>query len=585
MANLKRFLSIDTFVTYGGNFLKVHHRFPLTLLSSFLATAFIIYSIYNDDDRVFQKLQPSIFNFYLGIPLFLAVEISKKRKWINPIFSYSLAFVILIAYFFFAEPQTVFGENKSFYFRTITLGLIFHLAVSVIPFLKTKGSNGFWQFNKSLFIAILTAFLYSITLFGGLSLALLAIENLFEVSIPDKSYGYLFVLINLYINTTLFLSHLPSLEEIDQDSSYPKGLKLFTQYVLLPLVGIYLLILLGYETKIILHWNLPKGWVSYLVLASAIFGILAFLLLYPLKNSSSWIRRYNTLYYWILLPLILLMFVAIYVRINQYGVTEPRYYVAILSVWLLFISLYFILSSKDDIRIIPLSLVIIGLISAYGPFSSFEVAKRNQTKRFMELLTKHNLIQHGKLTSSGGISLNARESEVFSSSLEHLSESEPEIMIDLLEGELADKFRTSDLHTRQFLVRTHLDFKETKINQSQSISINRKKSLIENAYSAHYIIEVNTFGKIWKEDANLDEMKVTLKQSKSMNLIVSIEKEELLFDYSSIQEQGSSPETNEVSYRATSKSWKAVLVIDSFYRSSEQDEGSMSGKIYLIKKI
>ena len=98
-------------------------------------------------------------------------------------------------------------------------------------------------------------------------------------------------------------------------------------------------ILIAYESKIIFEWSLPKGWVSIMVLASAIFGILAFLLIHPLKKDNKWIQSFSNLYYWILLPLVVLMLVAIYVRIKQYGITEPRYFVALLAIWLLGISL------------------------------------------------------------------------------------------------------------------------------------------------------------------------------------------------------------------------------------------------------
>src|SRR5690606_2441093 len=113
----------------------------------------------------------------------------------------------------------------------------------------------------------------------------------------------------------LFVGNIPDLHVTDREENFPKGLRLFTQYVLLPLVALYVLILLGYEVKIIVQRTLPKGWVSYLVLCSGIFGILAFLLVYPLKESTVWVRRFNRYFYWLLIPLILLMMVAIYTRI------------------------------------------------------------------------------------------------------------------------------------------------------------------------------------------------------------------------------------------------------------------------------
>jgi hypothetical protein len=53
-------------------------------------------------------------------------------------------------------------------------------------------------------------------------------------------------------------------------SDYPQGLKIMTQYVLLPLVTLYLLILYAYLAKVIFTAHWPSGWVAYLVLAATL---------------------------------------------------------------------------------------------------------------------------------------------------------------------------------------------------------------------------------------------------------------------------------------------------------------------------
>ena len=111
--------------------------------------------------------------------------------------------------------------------------------------------------------------------------------------------------------------------------NYPKGLKNFTQYVLLPLISLYLVILICYEAKILVTLSLPVGWVSYLVLVFAIFGILSFLLVHPIATQTAnlWMRTFNRWFYFLLIPLLGLLFWAILYRINLYGFTHERYYV------------------------------------------------------------------------------------------------------------------------------------------------------------------------------------------------------------------------------------------------------------------
>ncbi len=159
-----------------------------------------------------------------------------------------------------------------------------------------------------------------------------------------------------------------------------------------------MIILYAYEGKILLAWDLPKGWVSNLVLLSAVAGILAFLLLHPLKQTTDWVRRFNKAYYVALVPLVGLLFVAIYVRINEYGVTEPRYFVATLAVWLLGIVLYFLFSRADNIKIIPISLFVLCMLSIVGPWGAFSASDRSQLNRLYRVLETNKWLKNGKIS-------------------------------------------------------------------------------------------------------------------------------------------------------------------------------------------
>lgn len=90
------------------------------------------------------------------------------------------------------------------------------------------------------------------------------------------------------------------------------------------------------------------------------------------------------------------MFVAIYIRIDAYGITENRYYVSLLGVWLSTISIYFIFSNKKDIRIIPITLIISGLISVYSPIGASQSSKRNQVRRLENAIQEYKNISEVK---------------------------------------------------------------------------------------------------------------------------------------------------------------------------------------------
>jgi len=192
---------------------------------------------------------------------------------------------------------------------------------------------------------------------------------------------------------------VPDINSLDSRTTYPNALKIFTQYVLIPLATVYVFILMAYEIKIILQWELPKGLVSTLILGYAVFGILSLLLVYPVKDQdkNKWIKTYSRNFYYLLIPLIGLLIWDVLARVIDYGITEERYFIIILATRLTFIVAYFLSSKRQNITIIPLSLCFVALLSAYGPQGAFETAKRSKTAELRHLFKKNNAIAGDRL--------------------------------------------------------------------------------------------------------------------------------------------------------------------------------------------
>ena len=74
-----------------------------------------------------------------------------------------------------------------------------------------------------------------------------ALKLLFDVSIHEELYVEIWIVTIGFFNTWFFVSGIPDdFDQLDTIYEYPKGLKIFSQYVLLPLLGLYLLILYSY---------------------------------------------------------------------------------------------------------------------------------------------------------------------------------------------------------------------------------------------------------------------------------------------------------------------------------------------------
>ncbi len=337
----------------------------------------------------------------LGLPLFTALTcFAEKEGWSKQknLLIQFVAALILSAYYFSLPPDI----DDPFYHlqRFLLLNIAFHFMVAFLPYLGGQQVQGFWQYNKSLFLRFLTAFLYSGVLYLGLILAMAALDYLFGVDIDDESYFQLWLVMAGIINTWIFLAGIPqNLEQLNHVSDYPKGLKVFTQYILLPLVGLYFIILIAYEAKIIITWTWPKGWVSHMVLWYSVVGILSLLLLHPLREQSEnkWVQVFSNWFFRVLIPLVAMLFLAIVARISDYGLTENRYYVLAMSVGLAIVVLYFVFSKAKDIRVIPIVICAIALFSAFGPWSAFAVSKKSQQNRFEKFLTENKMLVNGKL--------------------------------------------------------------------------------------------------------------------------------------------------------------------------------------------
>lgn len=374
-------------------------RFPLALISGILAASAgnLLIESENWVDNAFPYINLML-TAALGISCFFCISIINEKKQVSEPYSYinHLLGIGIMVLVYFSLPDGTHSKSTAMpYYRFAILGACIHLMVSFTPYLQNIHTLAFWNYNKTLFLRFLTSLLYSLVLFAGLAMALAALHLLFELDIDPKIYLQLFVLIMGVFNTWVFLAGIPRpLHQIDQEVNYPKGLKIFSQYILLSLLMVYLLILYGYSLKIILEWDWPKGIVAYLIIGMAIWGILTILLLYPYRDNDKepWIGNFSRIYFFLLFPLVVVLFIAIGIRIDDYGITINKYLIVLLGAWLTVTCFYFKLGFKS-IKFIPLSLACILLFSSFGPWGIFSVSERSQYRRLKAILRNHHLLE------------------------------------------------------------------------------------------------------------------------------------------------------------------------------------------------
>jgi hypothetical protein len=398
MTVFKRFPSYDQIARGAAATVK---RFPFALLSAAVGSVVAIYVVGHDHPADFPALEKVITCAALGIPFFTAlVTFAEKRGWneARKMLLQGVGLALLVGYYFSLPAKISEPMHHLVRFALLNIGL--HFLVAWLPWTGKDQLVGFWQYNKTLFLRFLTTALFSAVLYVGLALALLAADQLFGAEVKEERYFQLWILIAGLFNTWVFLAGVPKdLEALNRGGEYPNGLKVFTQFILLPLVFLYFAILITYEAKIIIDWNWPKGWVSELVLWYSVVGILSLLLLHPLRDrlESRWIQATSKWFYRGMIPLVGMLFLAILRRISEYGVTENRYLVLGMAAGLTVVMLYMIISRRKDIRLIPILICLLAFFSAYGPWSAFAISRTSQHDRLERLMVSSGLLVNGVL--------------------------------------------------------------------------------------------------------------------------------------------------------------------------------------------
>ena len=105
----------------------------------------------------------------------------------------------------------------------------------------------FANITFNLFINIFLTAIFTGVLTGGVELAIVAVDQLFDFNFSDKIYLRVFYLLAIFGSSLIFLLfNEKGLEYLEKEGTYPVVLKFFTQYILIPLLIIYVVILYLY---------------------------------------------------------------------------------------------------------------------------------------------------------------------------------------------------------------------------------------------------------------------------------------------------------------------------------------------------
>jgi len=385
-----RFPSLTLVLTAFGAAVR---RFPWSVAAALMAmvSGILLVDSHRDHDPLIQWLAAGS----LGLALLTGLTVTGERRsrpsaLLLPLIGVAALAAVIALWPGWTDPVKLR--------RYLQLSLGFHLIAAWLPYAGRGEANGFWQYNRHLFLRFLLGGLYSAVLYLGLSVALLALDKLFGIHIDENHYLRLWIVIAFGFQTLFFLGGLPvSFADLDADTRYPTGLKVFSQFILLPIVVLYLVILTGYMAKIAVTRVWPSGWIGYMVSSVAAVGILSLLLVHPVQERAEnrWVKSYGRWFYIALFPSIVMLLLAVWKRVHQYGITENRYFLVVLSLWLAGIAIYYMLSRAKRIQVIPMTLCALAFLTAFGPWGAYSVSARSQIHRLVQLLDESGMLAGG----------------------------------------------------------------------------------------------------------------------------------------------------------------------------------------------
>lgn len=280
---------------------------------------------------------------------------------------------------------------------TFWMGLNIILILTAFVVGKIRNGKNFVGYTIMVLAAGVKALVYSGVLFIGLSSILFTVDKLFELDINSRWYEYSVYITFIPFFMGIFLSSYPYTDSLSGEYRMTKAFRVLLTTIVVPLLMVYTVILYAYCAKILITWEWPKGIVGNLTLWYGFISTVVLFFLTPIQEENLFILTFRKIYPLVILPMTVVMFMALSLRIREYGITSMRYTVVMTGVFVVLAMLYYKWKPYSQNLPIPLMLAVIVLIVSVGPFSGYHMERRSQNRRFEKILMENGMLEDGKI--------------------------------------------------------------------------------------------------------------------------------------------------------------------------------------------
>ncbi len=481
--------------------------------------------------------------------------------------------------------------EKDHYSGAISTIFIF-ATMFILPFIsRSKTDTDFWNFNYAFWTLLIFGFFLSVIFYlsGAAILQILKIMTGFKMPFEG-----LFMLTAFLFGPIFVLSNLPkNLSEPPQSERILTAQCNIQAYFIIPLFLIYSLIFYIYSGSMIVKWELPKGELAYYVMGFSLVGLVCYFSNFGFASSKPVLGFFRKNFFYLLsLPLILLA-LAIYQRIGAYGITEDRYSLILLCLFLATsLGVHFSKYRLQELRIIPCILLIFLAIASIGPLSAVNISNHSQMARLEVLIEKYNLVSGGKFTPPVK-ALSFEDQRDLSSLLQYFTKPGKK--------KLLAKWTTDSeyLSSHQILEKMKIEFinpysrnpATSNLPLGEIVTYSRKREMGQFAISVkgyQYFVDNISLGDDWKERL----IKLDSKDKAGPGFVILLQEDKVI-----IKKQGKAmtldlgkiiqerpPNEKDLSINSSSAWADAKFDIDNFraqYVGNQIQIKNMSGKLFI----
>ena len=373
-------------------------RFPITVIYflAFLVTLTLntFFAFSN-----FQTIESIAITFFAGAVLNMALVALKERsEKVDTIFS-AISFLGFFTPFLFFLTLYLFPLNVLWLFRSFAVGIILFLIFMIIPGYKRT----VFEFDKMIIVivkAVITGIIFSGFLFAGIAILIYSVKNFFITNLSDNSLIYS-VYFCLFVFLIFFLGAIPSFSSDEMNEEYQKAVRFpitaetILSYVFIPVIIAFSIMFIGYSIKIVLFNAWPTNQIVRFVCIYSAIGIAVYIITAHIKNLFC--ELFRSFFPTMLVIFNLVAAVALYKRINYFGITYFRYFGILVIFFSVVIGVIYLIRKK--VYLTATVILLCGMLAASSlPIVNFyDISCYSQMMRAQKILENNFMLESGIL--------------------------------------------------------------------------------------------------------------------------------------------------------------------------------------------